>query len=80
MKVEFLKRQRMTGIGIGHSYVPFDYVWGKSHASHMIECHFIKWTMTIAWGTSPNPIKKPWNPADGTKYAAATEAQNRHRI
>jgi len=50
----FLKRPRMTGIGIGHSYVPFDYVWGKGHASHLIEFHFIKWTMTVSWSTEPN--------------------------
>jgi hypothetical protein len=54
MKVDFLKRPRMTGIGIGHSYVSVDYYWGSANASHLIECHFIKWTMTIAWEAKPH--------------------------
>ena len=54
MKVDFFKRQRMLAISIGHSYLPFDYFHGRSHASHIIECHFIKWTMTISWRTKPN--------------------------
>ena len=54
MKIDFLKRRHMTGIGIGHSYVPMDYYWRAENASHLIECHFIKWTMTIAWETKPH--------------------------
>jgi hypothetical protein len=54
MKVDLFKRQRMTAISIGHSYLPFDFFHGSSHASHIIECHFIKWTMTISWETRPN--------------------------
>ena len=45
MKVDFFERQRMIGIGIGYSYVPYDYFWGKKHAGYIIEFHFIKWTM-----------------------------------
>ena len=54
MKFEFFKRPRMTAIAIGHSYVPYDYIHSRKHAQHMIECHFIKWTMTISWRTHPN--------------------------
>ena len=54
MKVDFFERQRMIGIGIGYSYVPYDYFWGKKHAGYIIEFHFIKWTMTIVWETQPN--------------------------
>ena len=54
MKFNFFKRQRMTGIGIGYSYVPYDFFWGKKHAGYIIEFHFIKWTMTIVWETQPN--------------------------
>ena len=54
MKFEFFKRPRMTAIAIGHSYAPYDYIHSRKHAQHMIECHFIKWTMTISWETHPN--------------------------
>ena len=78
-KVDFLKRPRMTAIGIGHSYVSFDFIHGKSHASHLIEFHFIKWSMTVAWTTTPDSFKPQWwNPGD--KYNDAKEAQNRHRV
>ena len=54
MKVNFFKRTRMTGIAIGHSYLPFDFIHNKNHANHIIECHFIKWSMTLSWETHPN--------------------------
>jgi hypothetical protein len=54
MKFNFFKRPRITAIAIGHSYLPYDFFHGKNHASHIIECHFIKWTMTISWEVRPS--------------------------
>ena len=54
MKLNFFKHSRMTAIAIGHSYIPYDFIHDKNHASHIIECRFIKWTMTISWETQPN--------------------------
>jgi hypothetical protein len=54
MKFEFFKRQQMTAIGIGYSYTYNDFFWGKRNASYLIECHFIKWTMTIKWREYPS--------------------------
>jgi hypothetical protein len=54
MKFEFFKRQRMIAIGIGYSYTYNDFFWGKRNASYLIECHFIKWTMSIKWRKHPN--------------------------
>jgi hypothetical protein len=52
--INFFKRPRMVGIGIGYSYVPFDFIHSKGHANHLIEFHFIKWTMAIVWEAKPN--------------------------
>jgi hypothetical protein len=54
VKVNFFKRTRMLSIGIGYSYITYDSFHNKKHAGHTIECHFIKWTMTITWDTKPN--------------------------
>jgi hypothetical protein len=54
MKVNFFKRTHMLGVGIGYSYIPYDFFYGQKHSSNIIECCFIKWTMTIVWDTKPN--------------------------